>query len=301
MIDARIAVATHAARSVIGSVPDGRFRPWTGLDDFVGYAASAGFDGIDASTSVLPVEAGHSWWRALQTYLAANGLELASINCLRSSLADEDHWGLGRERILAASRIARELGIPTVNISLAVPPERLDANAHRQRARPPGSSLVTTAAERERTLRLLGEIAREVPDGPERVLELHHCSLVDTAASMVDIVSRLDGRYLANADLVNELWAFDQIRDDWRDSLRALAPIHSGIWHVKNFNLIDAEFVDAPLDMGYIDYSEAVQIMASYEFEGWISIERSGDGDFLTSAARGLDFLKSTIHSVRST
>jgi sugar phosphate isomerase/epimerase len=299
-----IAVATHAARSTIGVAPDGDFQRWVGLDRFAAFASEAGFDGVDASTSVWSVDRGLEWWRSLQTSLAHDGLELASINCLRSSVADEQYGELGSHRIRGAVRIARELGIPSVNISLAVPPERLDANEHRQLARPPGSSLVASPEERDRTLRVLNDIADEAgADGPELVLELHHCSVVDTASALAETLGSLGGRYAANADLVNELWAFEEIETDWRESLASLAPLSGAIWHVKNFTLEGRTFVDAPLDDGFIDYRSATRMMRDAGFHGWISIERSGDGDFLSTSARGLAFLRSldTPHQQRST
>ena len=117
---------------------------------------------------------------------------------------------------------------------------------------------------------------------------------------MARLVSRLGGRFTANPDLVNELWAFETVKTNWRDTLVALAPLTGEIWHIKNCRrLVDAgrtEFVDAPLDEGDIDYTEAVAIMRTAGFQGWVSIERSGEGDFLTTATRGRQFL----HSLKS-
>lgn len=297
-----VAVATHAARDLIGPEPEDGSR-WTGLESFATWAAETGFDGVDASSSVLVLERPDGWWRDVAAVLADRGLRLASLNCLRSSLADPDHWHLGDARIRRAFEVARLLDVPTVNVSLAVPAERLDANAFRQVATPPGSSRSAAASELSATVERLRVLYRWAGEDAARlVLELHHCSVVDTADSLRDVLDQLadDGAahpVLGNPDLVNELWAFDRIESPWQESLAHLAPVSGGIWHLKNVRQRTTpeghQFVDASLGDGDIDYRAAVATMGNAGFQGWLSIERAGAGDFRTTATDGLHFLRS--------
>lgn len=294
-----VAVATHAARDAIGSAP-GPDQRWRSLEQWLDWVAEAGFDGVDLSSSVFPLERSDAWWHGIGMLAADRGLRLASINCLRSSLADVDYWHLGDQRIRRAVQIGHLLDIPTVNISLAVPAERLDVNAHRQQQSPPGSSRVATEAERQATRDRLAAIRDVTPaGGPALVVELHHGSLVDTAGSLLSLA--LDLGIAVNPDLVNELWAFDRIEASWQTSLEMLAPVSGGVWHVKNCRRRKREagvvFEDAPLDVGDIDYRAAIAVMAESGFEGWISIERSNVGDFVSTATRGLAFIRS-LHTI---
>lgn len=293
-----IAVATHAARDQIGPVPAGD-GPWRGWERWLDWVRDTGFDGVDLSTGVVPVERPDDWWRGLADSVRRRDLEIASINCLRSSLADPEHWRLGDARIRRALDLADLLGIPTVNVSLAIPPERADANACRMQAAPLGSSRTATAAQRRATLDRLRAIVAGRRGTADLVLELHHASVADTAPTAVDL-AQAAGIPL-NPDLVNELWAFDEPERDWRETLRMCSPVSSGIWHVKNCRRTTApdgtvRFADAPLDDGEIDYAEAIGIMRGAGFDGWVSIERSGAGDFPATATRGIDFLH--IHGI---
>lgn len=288
-----VAIATHAAREQIGPVPDDE-GIWWGWEAWLDWVRARGFDGVDVSTGVAPVERSDDWWRELAASARRRDLELASINCLRSSLADPEHWQLGDARIRRAIDVAAMLGIPTVNVSLAIPPERGDANACRLQASPLGSSRTATAAQRRATAERLRALVPARSDGPAVVLELHHASIADTAPSAIELAATVG--IPLNPDLVNELWAFDEPERDWADSLRMCAPVSGGIWHVKNCRRVvrpdgAIEFHDAPLDDGDLDYVEALQIMADAGFEGWLSIERSGGDDFPATAERGIDFL----------
>lgn len=297
-----VAVATHAARDIIGEAP-AVGETWPGLTRLLDWAATTGFDGLDVSTSVFDVDRPTDWWRGVAKQASDRGLKIASINCLRSSLADENYWQAGARRIRRAVEIAEELGIPTVNISLAVPPERLDANSFRQLREPPGSSRGARVKERRATIERLLAIDRDTRHrDTDLVLELHHCSLVDTAPALRSMLDDLGGGYTGNPDVVNELWAFDTIDSTPTQIMDVLAPVSPHLWHLKNYVLEPAEqprlpptFVDASLVDGAVDYVDALSRMRSAGFAGWFSIERSGPGDFLKSAEIGLDFLHTSM------
>lgn len=293
-----VALATHAARDIIGPAPASGGGRWDGLERLLDWSAETGFDGLDVSTSVFDVERPLTWWNGVRSLAEDRGLVIASINCLRSSLADEEHWRLGDRRIRRAIEIAEALGVPSVNVSLAVPPERLDANARRQLALPPGSSRVATPAEVAATVYRLRSIDEDAPDRSTRlVIELHHCSIVDTSASLRALIDELGAGFTANPDIVNELWAFDTIDASPADIVDRLAPVSPHLWHVKNYTRVsDADggppaFADAALDGGDVDYTDVLGRMMRAGFDGWISIERSGPGDFLQTASAGLRFL----------
>lgn len=305
-----IALATHAARDVIGPAPSAGGERWDGLERLLDWAAATGFDGLDVSTSVFDVERSIAWWSGIQSVAGDRGLAIASINCLRSSLADEDYQRSGDRRIHRAVEIAEALGVPSVNVSLAVAPERLDANAHRQLALPPGSSRVASPAEVAATVQRLGTIDEDTSGrSTHLVIELHHCSVADTSSALRALIDELGPSFTANPDIVNELWAFEDISASPADIVDALAPVSPHLWHVKNYTLIPASeggppaFADAALDEGDVDYTDALDRMLDAGFDGWISIERSGPGDFLHTARVGLEFLhrKLTTTTPRST
>lgn len=292
-----VAIATHAARDLIGKHA-GKPSGWSTLLAFLEKAECLGFDGVDIATTVFDVSLSREWWMDLSRQIELRNLRIASINCLRSSLADPDHWRSAENRIEAALRHAAELGIPSVNVSLAVPPERADANAQRMQRAPLGSSRTATEEDFRLTARRLDRLAEIGSEANVAVaVELHHASIADTAPATLRLLEFCEQGVEVNPDLVNELWAFDTVAADWRDTLSALAPYTHSIWHVKNCwrrteGELSVAFEDAPLGNGEIDYQAAFSIMVDSGFTGWISIERSGPGDFLATAQDGIRFIR---------
>jgi sugar phosphate isomerase/epimerase len=294
-----IAVATHAARAFIGQRhPGTSVRDWRGMRSFLAWASAAGFDGIDLSDSVFDFRQPTHDLADLGHLLAEYGLPVPALNCLRASLCDRDYSELSDVRIRAALDAADRLGTEVVNISLAVPPQRLDCNRYRGGLTSPGSSRQASDADFAVTARRLTELVSLADSiGVRLSVEMHHCSIADTSASVLRLIDQVSSPTLGcNPDIINMYWAYSEPEEDCLESLERLAPA-SNLWHVKNARRIlvaDGEmaaFIGTHLHSGDVDYRLANVKMHDAGFSGWVSIERAGPGDFLYTAEESLRYL----------
>ena len=257
-----VAVATHAARDVIGSAPG------SGFERFLDWAVAAGFDGIDLSNSVLY----------------------------------DDYAAESMERIRWSIRAAAALEAPVVSLSLALPQQVDDCNQFRGLNHSMGCSRGASDQTFEATALRLRDLAAEARNmGVALSIETHHASLADTGAATLKLWQMVDDDSVGlNPDLVNVLWAYATPEEDWRETLRLLAP-HANLWHVKNVRRVELEpgqraaYIGTSLGEGDIDHRWAVAGMRQAGFAGWVSIERGGGGDALAELRAGLAYLRSDL------
>ena len=289
-----IALAAHACQALLGQPDRDDATRWGGLASFLDLAAEAGYGGVDLSTGVFPMDAPDGWWRDIARLVADRGLEIASLNSLRSSLCDPDYAALGAQRIERALEVAALVGSDTLNVALGVPWERLDANRFLGVADPPGGSRSASAADFEVTPATLDRFADAAAErGVELVLELHYCSIADSAAAIGRLLLQMQNPIAVNPDLVNAVWAYDEADEGWEPTLRRLAPASSGVWHVKNCAAAPGDGVvlrDATLADGVIDYDVACDILGDAGFDGWVSVETCGAPDYRSFAVSGAEF-----------
>lgn len=269
------------------------------MRSFLQWASAIGFDGIDLSDSVVDFNDSPQQVRGLARLLDEHNLVAPTINCLRASLCDREFSELSTARVRAALRAAEVLGTEVVNISLAVPRQRLDCNQFRGSRKSPGSSCQANDDDFALTVRRLAELVSVAESlGVLLTVEMHHCSLADTSTSTLRLIRAVSSPTLGcNPDIVNMYWAYSEPEEDWLEGLERMAPM-SNLWHVKNVRRIfnptakTSAYIDAPLHSGDIDYRLASAVMWRAGFPGWVSIERGGPGDFLFTAAEGYSYLR---------
>lgn len=250
------------------------------------WVRSVGFEGVEIADSWTDIYAcPRGYLEDIRAQLDDRGLVTASINCLRKSLCHPQLATENQERLHQAVDAAAILGCKIVNVSLSQGPGP-GLGAVRGRASSPGGSLEATEHDYAITAERLRGIARHAAElGQELAIELHHCSIADTSRGVLKVIEMTgEPNVTANPDLVNGLWSVAEPRESWREALANVVDRMS-LWHVKNVQRMYlpehevAEFVEAPLPLGDVDYRWAVMFAAERGFDGWISIEGAGPLD----------------------
>lgn len=295
----KVAFATHAARSYPrprwGGLPDAAQQ-----DSLFDWVAEQGFEGLDiGDTWVDFALLDRDLAAAMRERAHARGLPICALNALRKSLCSPAHGEASFRALTHAVDIAAWLGCPILGISLSQPPETPGGRAVLGATHSPGGSLEAASEDFDLTamrLRALAALAR--PRGITLSVELHHCSLADTGASLLRVLEAVNERDVgANPDLINAYWAYAEPPETWREAIEALAP-RSNLWHVKNAQRVympelhRAVFLERTLGEGDVDYRWAIGAMRRAGFDGWISIENCGSGDPFEVTEAGRRYLQ---------
>ncbi|QIG39504.1 sugar phosphate isomerase/epimerase [Microbacterium sp. 4R-513] len=260
--------------------------------------ADAGFTHVDLTDSWVrygdldPEQAG-----ALQDCLESAGLTAASLSAIRRSVIDERH---GDEHLAYAHRTidyAASVGIPVVSVGLhrALTPEQREqlwfwtVEGHRD---PFGDADAWKLAVRR--LQELGRHAGEA--GLLLSLELYEHTFLGTAESSVRLVEEIGLDVVGlNPDIGNLIRLHEPV-EHWRAIAEATMP-YANFWHVKNYARDEDasaglySTVPTSLELGVIDYREAVKIAVRNGFQGVICVEHYG-GDGLSVSATNRDYLR---------
>ncbi len=295
----KIAFATHILQGYPASFSDAS-SPET-RRNLLRWLRRHRFDGVEVG----------AWWFdfyhapladvvRLRDEIGEQGLTLVAFNCLRKNVTHPAVAEANRRDLRRTVEAAAAAGVPFVSISLSVPATLLGYPVDFVRGLPvsPGASKTATEGELARAAGFLGELAREAASaGVQLALELHNCSLADTSRSLLRLLELAGQPNLsANPDLGNLYWAYDEPEEAWQDAVVRLAK-RVKLWHVKNVLRIALPeehrtlFVHASLDAGDIDYRWALARLVEAGFDGWISLEGAGPGDWLAFAARGKAYL----------
>lgn len=278
----KIAFSTHA----VTDYPEpgwGLIRPEKSRAQVFDWVKSVGFEGVEVADSWTDIYAcPQGYLEDIRAQLDRRGLVAAAINCLRKSLCHPELALENEERLHQAVDVAAILGCGIVNVSLSEGPGP-GLGATRGRTYSPGGSLEATERDYAVTAERLRRLARHAAEcGQELAIELHHCSLADTSRGVLKIIEMTgEPNVKPNPDLVNGLWSVATPRESWREALANVVD-SMNLWHVKNVQRIElpehgiAEFVEAPLPLGDVDYRWAVMFAAERGFDGWISIEGAG-------------------------
>ena len=297
----RVALATHTLNARRGYPESSREAQITARRNLYSWARQHNFAGIEVG----------AWWydfyqapvtetRQLKEEMAAEGLALAGFNCLRKCVTHPAVATQNRRDLWTAVEVACEVGVPVVSISLSLDADAVDIPQQDVRGTQisPGSSRDAGDEEFEQAGAFLRELARVAqPSGIEIALELHHCSLADTSHSLLRLLDIAgEPNISANPDLGNVTWGYAVPEEPWPESVIHLAG-RVRFWHVKNIQRVyfpevgRSAFVHAALGEGDIDYRWAIAHMQSAGFDGWLSLEAAGPGDWLSFAARGKAYL----------
>ncbi|WP_341996252.1 sugar phosphate isomerase/epimerase [Microbacterium sp. LWH7-1.2] len=233
----------------------------------------------------------------LRECLRSAGLTAASLSAIRRSVIDEQH---GQEHLAYAHRtidFAAELGIPVVSVGLhrALTPAQREqlwfwtAEGHRD---PFGDDDAWALAVGR--LRELGRHADEA--GLLLSLEMYEHTFLGTAQSSVRLVEDIGLEAVGlNPDIGNLIRLHEPV-EDWRAVAEATMP-YANFWHVKNYSRDEDasaglySTVPTSLELGVINYREAVKIALRSGFQGIICVEHYG-GDGLSVSATNRDYLR---------
>ncbi|WP_223231109.1 sugar phosphate isomerase/epimerase family protein [Microbacterium jejuense] len=237
---------------------------------------------------------------ALRACLDEAGMRAASLSAIRRSVIDERH---GAEHLAYAHRtidVAAELGIPVVSVGLhraltAAQREQLwfwTVDGHRDPFGDDDAWALAVARLRE-----LGRHAGEV--GLVLSLELYEHTFLGSAESSVRLVEDIGLDVVGlNPDIGNLIRLHEPV-EDWRAIAEAIMP-YANFWHVKNYtrdeDVARGFFSTVPtsLELGVIDYREAVKIALRSGFQGVICVEHYG-GDGLSVSATNRDYLRDRV------
>lgn len=263
--------------------------------------SDAGFDEVDLTDSwVRYGDLAADQVGVLRECLASTGLDAVSISAIRRSVIDEQH---GEEHLAYAHRtidFAAELGIPVVSVGLhrALTPAQREqlwfwtVEGHRD---PFGDDDAWSVAVGR--LRELGRHARDA--GLLLSLELYEHTFLGSAESAVRLVEDIGLDEVGlNPDIGNLIRLHEPV-EDWRAIAEATMP-YANFWHVKNYTRDEDaaaglfSTVPTSLELGVIDYREAVKIALRNGFQGIICVEHYG-GDGLSVSATNRDYLRDRV------
>lgn len=260
--------------------------------------ADAGFSLVDLTDSwVRYGDLTSDELAVLHECLESAGLAPASLSAIRRSVIDERH---GEEHLAYAHRTidaAASLGIPVVSVGLhrALTPEQRaqlwfwTVEGHRD---PFGDD-----AAWSRAVERLRELGRHAGDaGLLLSLELYEHTFLGTAESSVRLVEDIGLDVVGlNPDIGNLIRLHEPV-EDWQAVAEATMP-YANFWHVKNYTRDEDaaaglySTVPTSLELGVIDYRQAVKIAVRNGFQGVICVEHYG-GDGLSVSATNHDYLR---------
>ena len=263
--------------------------------------ADAGFDAVDLTDTWLRYgDLDPSHVDALRGALSHAGLAPLSMSVIRRSVIDERD---GEENLAYTHRsidVAAELGAGVVSVGLHRP-LTADQRAqlwfwsvpgHRDRMGDPEAWALAVARFRE-----LGRHAEEI--GVLLSLELYEHTFLGTAESSVRLVEDIGSASVGlNPDIGNLIRLHEPV-EDWRAIAEATMP-YANFWHVKNYTRDEdaaaglVSTVPTSLELGVINYRDAVKIALRNGFQGVICVEHYG-GDGLSVSATNRDYLRGRV------
>ncbi len=228
------------------------------------------------------------------------GVEPAAISAIRRSVIDATNaaanLAYSHRTLDAAARIG--IGVVSFGLHQELTPEQRrqlwfwTVEGHRD---PVGDVEVWAAAVAR--FRELGRHAAEV--GVLVSLEMYEDTYLGSASSAVRLVEDIG---LANVGLnpdIGNLVRLHRPVEDWRVLVHETLP-YANYWHVKNYfrdeDVARGLFVafPAPLELGVINYREAVQYAISVGYQGIICAEHYG-GDGLSVSASNQRYLREKV------
>jgi len=273
---------------------DAPAEQWRRVFDTV---SRAGFDSLELADSWVSIaDLSPSRLAEMAAVASDSGVGIPSVNIVRRSVIDADR---GDENLAYAHRMldaSAELGIGTVCASLHQPlspeqKERLWFWTGQGHVDPDDEEVRRLATDR---FRELGRHADEL--GILLSLELYEDTYLGTSSSAVRLVEEigLDNVGL-NPDIGN-LVRLHRTIEDWWEIAAATLP-YANYWHVKNYSRDEHQAtstvtaVPAYLEVGLINYREAVEFAVGAGFQGLLVCEHYG-GDGLSVSAANQQYLR---------
>jgi sugar phosphate isomerase/epimerase len=258
-----------------------------------------GFDGIELGVDMLGgTSATESQVREIREELESYGTPCVVLRG-GGGATNPRNAKQNRESLMMAVEAAHWVGADIVNTTVGTPPRDPDLpGSFVGDYVSQGSSRMASPDDFERTASVLREAGERAGDlGLKVTVEVHQHSIADNSWSALHLLALVDSPHvLANPDLGNIFWTYDEPEETPEDAIVALAP-KAGYWHCKNLHRVHIPenrhsiFIRVPLSEGEIDYRFAVSAMRDAGFDGYLAIEGAMEGDQLTADRRSFDYV----------
>lgn len=280
------------------AVEDADAEVWV---DTLSQVRDVGFTNVELTDSWLkPANLSSQRRSELSQVLKACGLGVPAIHILRASIIDPTQGEANLEYAHRTLDAAAELGTSILSLGLHRP--LTDEQQQQlwfwtaQGATDPQGDPETWKLAVQR-FREIGKHADEY--GILVSLELYEDTYLGTADSAVQLVEEID---LPNVGLnpdVGNLVRLHRPIEDWQEILHKTLP-YANYWHVKNYfrdenpttGLVTS--TPAPLELGFVNYRQAVREALGFGFNGVFCCEHYG-GDGLGVSAMNQRYLRSLL------
>lgn len=164
----------------------------------------------------------------------------------------------------------------------------------------PGTPYPTDPDVRRAAVSAYRELAEHADSvGVRLSLEMYEDTFLGRGRGAVAFLGEIDHHAVGlNPDIGNLIRRQGPV-EDWRELLRWTLP-HTNYWHVKNYMRLEDPASGTVLthptaiELGIIDYREALQMAADHGFDGAFVVEHYG-GDGLSVGARNAEYLRSVL------
>ncbi len=264
-----------------------------------------GFDGIEiANNTVGGPGASTAAIQALRDELDGSGVPCV---CVRGGggLANPKYAAENRQRLEDSITFASRIGTPLVNSTVGGPTDKDQPGFFVGDPISQGGSRNAHESDFEVTAKGFREAGKRAADlGITISVEVHQNSIVDNSWSALQLLELIDLPNVGvNPDLGNILWTYEEPEESSEDAIRALAS-RAKYWHCKNLKRVHIPenrhtiFLRVPLGEGDIDYRFAISAMAAANYQGYLAIEGTRDGDHLTLDNRGIKYAREILASI---
>lgn len=257
-----------------------------------------GFDGIELPAMSLS----DSDIETLRSELAGTGVPCVAIRG-GGGAAHPRVAAANKQRMEDAVHFAAKIGAGVLNSTVTTPPRDPNGKGtYRGESVSQGSSRYATAADYERTAKVVADVASVAADvGVGISIEIHQNSIADNSWSALHLLDLIDAPNVGvNPDLGNIYWTYDIPEEAREDAIVALAP-HVNYWHCKSLyrvhipELETAIYVQVPLPDGEIDYRFAIAALLDVDYDGYLAIEGIRYGDQFHQDGASVAYVKSVL------
>ena len=289
-----------------GTKPDGtsvQDEPAEGWAQTLREVRNVGFDAVDLTDSWLkPADLPAHRLAEFKDVLSATGLAAPVLSIVRTSVVDPVAGAANFDYTLRSIEAAAELGVGTLSLGL----HQQLTPAQRQRlwfwtaegaGDPPGDADTWQLA-----VQRFREIGRRAADyGMLVSLELYEDTYLGTADSAVRLIEDIG---LANVGInpdIGNLVRLHRPIERWQEILHKTLP-YTNYWQVKNYfrdenpDTGSVTSSPAPLELGFINYRQAIREALSTGFNGVFCCEHYG-GDGLGVSAMNQRYLRTLLEA----
>jgi sugar phosphate isomerase/epimerase len=278
---------------------DGPVELWSSVFDTV---AAAGFDRVEIADSWVRIaDLSDESVVALGVAARASGLGIPSVNITRRSIIDPERGEANLAYAHRAIEAAAALGATVVCASLHQPltPDQKSKLWFWTGAGHVDPQDAETRALATKRFRELGQHAEQL--GLLLSLELYEDTYLGSSESAVRLVEDIG---LSNVGLnpdIGNLIRLHRPVEDWWHIVEATLP-YANYWHVKNYSRDEhlatgtVTAVPAYLEVGLINYREAIDYAIAAGFQGVLCCEHYG-GDGLSVSATNQQYLRRILPS----